>query len=195
MANSRLESGYHEIVYTLVYPGVLASMLYDLYQFVTGSEKYVYPGVMLLIILIYLLDYFHLFVDLKKLHSFPIWYCSLDLLIAVLFGLAFAYAKVGSLRKSEFSIVSSFMLMLVYSMFEASEQSLPWKVYLKHRWIYPGLAALGILQILLNRRVPPNGYLFLVSALYIVYIFAGWKAGTVSRAHKQAHEKSVSRIP
>jgi len=189
MANSRLEAGYHEITYTLVYPGVLASMLYDLYQLVTGGEKYEHPGVMLLITLTYLLDYFHLFVDLKKLHRFPILYCSLDLLIAVLFGMAFAYAKIDNLRKAEFSIVASFMLMLLYSAFEVSEHRLAWKSYLKDRWIYPSLAALGILQIFFHQRVAPNAYLFLISFLYIAYIFIGWKAETVPSTHKRAHEE------
>ncbi|HEY3743556.1 MAG TPA: hypothetical protein VGL53_27110 [Bryobacteraceae bacterium] len=192
MASSRFSAGCHEIVYTLVYPGVLASMLYDFYQFISGIDHFPHSTTMALIAFLYLLDYFHLFVDLKKLTAYPFVYDLLDLLIAVLFGLAFTFSKVNKLATCQACVMGIVLLMLTYSFLERSEEKIPWTKYLRSRWIYCALTVLCLAQVPLASWGWLETYLAAVCALYVAHIFLIWRGGaaalSIQNADAPAHQ-------
>jgi hypothetical protein len=157
---------------------VLASMLYDFYQLASGGETFRRSTAMALIAILYLLDYFHLFVDLKELTRYPMAYDFLDLLIAVLFGLAFTFAKLDKLDRCQACVVAILLLMLAYSLFERSEHMMPWRTYVKARWIYCALAAIGMAQMALGQWSLLELYLAVVCALYVAHIILIWRSGS-----------------
>lgn len=183
LGTARFKRGYREIVYSLVYPGVLASMLYDFYLLASGNQTYHHAFVLAAITSIYLLDYFHLFIDLKELTGFPILYSTVDLAISILFGLAFAFAKSDQLPGCQLTIVSIVIAMLVYSLVEKAESRLSWLNYARRRWVYIALSVLGIGQLAVSRWGVLEAYLAVVGSVYILYIVRIWRS---ARAEQQA---------
>jgi hypothetical protein len=158
----RNKDAWHGLVYTLLYPAILGSMLYDLFFF-SNFELWKYLS-QVIIVLIYLVDYIFLYNDLLPSAQARAIEMVADGLVALLFRAAFAALIYGKLPLSAGFL---FVISLIYFFYAASRHPLGKKFV---------LFIAGILLINLALSLILKSYSITLFALgafifLIVYIF------------------------
>jgi len=110
------KNGWHDFIYNLIYPAILGSMLYDLFSFPV-NDKWIYAS-QIVLVLIYSLDYLHLYHDLKPplIQAVKMFDIIVDGVIAFAFRLVFAALSHTWLHVAPTVLAVILLLFLLYNL-------------------------------------------------------------------------------
>lgn len=113
--NSCHRSAWESYVYNMFYPGILGSMLFDLFKILDNITLLNWSwSAELLIAFVYSIDYFHLYRDLRPYLKHSTLFTFIDFSIALLFGVMYWLMSFNKIVLSFFFIKLTMLLMLVY---------------------------------------------------------------------------------
>lgn len=108
------KDAWQTLIYQLLYPGILGSMLYSLLEY--RFERFSLYVAEILVVIFYCLDYLHLYMDLKvhKRESATAWQMVFDTVFAVLIGAAYWRLAQNHFDQSVYFLLTVFILLCLY---------------------------------------------------------------------------------
>ena len=162
------KEAWDDLVYNLLYPGVLGSMIYDIAGFLRASQAFDWFAITkVLIVVLYATDYLHLRFDLKPARVASGEWAFLDAIIALLFA-------AGSLSMSRENLVGLFVcLVIITLLFFVYHCPSAWLrvLYYSGKAVVVAVALAGLLCSWAHGFVGGWYAVWTVGAVVVVYFF------------------------